>query len=485
MLPIEALEIWSNCCAPTNIRWYLYAETLLCAKYFHTFPNTLNSVQIAILAEDLPIITNQIFPSLPYDWKINLHEFVTQQHAIAIQKKDVTILELHVLCPVETLDVDPPFSEKAYQIRTKTKIGQFIFKAFNRILPHIFQKHITGICQNIGKKAFNRLLLLAQRKSPDVKYYCDYLTNKSTIFIPQEHLLYTDSLFCDNIGYPVFFECESYLREVYGDYEEGLFDEIGCGLTTEEKNELKIHQQHCREALAFIQALSDEFNLRYYLLAGSVLGCVRHSGFIPWDDDIDIGIRIEDLSKFETFVKEYLPKRLPEGFSLMQPSPNFQYPRMFSKICYKGRCCVDLWPLIPTYNEGLKAEFLWYFAKITTKVHYKKIGHQTTGFRKIVNTLSFFLTDKTVLAFAKHNERRYVEKQPPAYINLYSIYSRSKETIPRSWLDEKATAKFIDLEVPIVGCTDLYLTHLYGDYMIAPPPWKRTSYHVDRFFEKT
>ena len=78
---------------------------------------------------------------------------------------------------------------------------------------------------------------------------------------------------------PVFSGYEEYLTTVYGDYKDGLTDEIGCGLTKEEKEELKNHQAKCFEALSFLQELSLEFGLRYYLIAGSVLGAVRHGGF--------------------------------------------------------------------------------------------------------------------------------------------------------------------------------------------------------------
>lgn len=89
------------------------------------------------------------------------------------------------------------------------------------------------------------------------------------------------------------------------------------------------------------------------------------------------------------------------------------------------------------------------------------------------------------MALARRNERRYAKKDTPVYINLYSIYRRPKETISRRWLDTKATAVFNGLEVPVVGCTEEYLTHLYGNYMAKPAPWKRASRHSARFFQET
>ena len=51
----------------------------------------------------------------------------------------------------------------------------------------------------------------------------------------------------------------------------------------------------------------------------------------------------------------------------------------------------------------------------------------------------------------------------------------------RVWLDDEATAMFNGLEVPVIGHTKVYLTHLYGNFMGFPLPWKRVSRHVARF----
>lgn len=289
------------------------------------------------------------------------------------------------------------------------------------------------------------------------------------------------TIHCAGTDYPVFDGWRQYLEDAYGDYEAGMTDEIGVGLTAADKVELRRHQARCVEALAFLQTLCEEFGLRYYLLAGSVLGAVRHGGFIPWDDDIDVGIRIEDLDRFEQILAEALPQRLPTGFTLEQPGVGHPYPRMFSKLCFEGRCCMDLWPLVPTKSDGATSRFIWYFSKLMTKAHYEAIGYRAYKNRTVGQLLHVFLRDRQAIALARWNERQLVNRNAPAYINLYSIYSRAKETIPRAWLDVPETAQFEGISVPVVGCTEAYLTHLYGDFRKLPAPWKRASRHVERF----
>lgn len=369
----DTLKIWaSHCPAP----WYLYRETLLCAKGLEEFPAALNCAQIAVCAADVPNI------AVPDGW-------------------------------------------------VKSEADGMLH----------FEKD-------------GRILLTA-----------DIMSDAPA----------SETILCGGSPYPVLPGYREYLEETYGDYENGLTDDIGVGLTAEEKASLKLHQEKCREALAFVQDLSQRCGLRYYLIAGSVLGAVRHQGFIPWDDDVDLGIRVEDLARFE----EAIRKNLPEGFTLEQCAPNHPYPRMFSKICFDGRCCLDLWPLVPTYPDGRKAKFTWFFGKIITKVHYCKIGYPVPKHGKAAKIISLFLPDSVVMKLARWNERK--NTGAPSYINLYSVYSRHKETIPRQWLDTPATAVFEGIQVPVVGCTHDYLTHLYGDYMTLPAPWKRASRHFERF----
>ena len=64
-----------------------------------------------------------------------------------------------------------------------------------------------------------------------------------------------------------------------------------------------------------IEGICRRHDIAYWLDGGTLLGAVRHGGFIPWDDDIDIAMRLEDMRKFV----EVAQKELPEGFILQSP----------------------------------------------------------------------------------------------------------------------------------------------------------------------
>lgn len=462
MLPQNTLKLWAKAAAAADIQWYLYRQTLLCGSCYDSFPPELQFANVAIFARDL----QKILPLLPKNWEIRESDFATGLSSLCFWEAGEKLLELSLLCSVESQEQMQQLDRRLKKLRGNTSTA-------SKLLGLLSVKLKNGII----RRTYNRLVEMTEADAQGMAFLCDAFTNKSPALFDSTMFDGCQLLRCGGEDYPVFPGYRQYLEAVYGDYENGLKDDIGCGLTPQEKEELRFHQQKCTEALAFVQKLAEEHQLRYYLIAGSVLGAVRHGGFIPWDDDVDIGVRVDELAQFEEKVKQHLP----EGFTLEVSGPNNPYPRMFSKICYNGRCCIDIWPLVPTYLDGWKAKFTWYFAKIITKAHYYKIGHPVTRFLRIVQVMGLFLTDSMIMKLARWNERKYLGKKPTGWINIYSIYRRDKETIRTQWLEDEQTATFAGMKVPVVGCTEAYLTHLYGDYMACPPPWNRVSRHVDRF----
>lgn len=72
--------------------------------------------------------------------------------------------------------------------------------------------------------------------------------------------------------------------------------------------DLKILQSCELENFKLFKKICDDNNLRYYMIGGTLIGVVRHNGFIPWDDDIDIGLPRPDYNKFLEIAPKYLPE---------------------------------------------------------------------------------------------------------------------------------------------------------------------------------
>ena len=414
-------QAWAAAMADCAISWYLYDTSLLCAATIGHTPANYKEFTVAIHAADRDRVLAEVLPHF----------------------QDLT---------------------------------NCLMSVNNRVITCTHPRNLETVTIHIG---------LLRPCSPeeakqDARLRATHGQGRNAVYHPVSYPDPAETVTLNGNAYPTFANYKEYLTERFLDYETCFEDPMGCNLTREEKAELTRHQQNCIEALQFLEDLSRQYGLKYRLLAGSVLGAVRHGGFIPWDDDIDVGICVEDLDAFEEKVKEHLP----EKFQLFCRQAGVYYPRMFTKICCDNRCCIDLFPLIPVPAEGLRAKLSWFFGKFWRKLHYVKIGHyhdKDFRMKKVAKFAAFFLTDKQILSLANRHDRRYAHKNAPNYVNMYSIYSRHVETAKAAWVLNPERMTFAGIDVPVMGCTDDYLTHMYGDYRTVPFPWERTHRHAARF----
>ena len=90
----------------------------------------------------------------------------------------------------------------------------------------------------------------------------------------------------------------------------------------EQSAQLKLLQEIELENLRMLMEICEKNHLRYYLIGGSLLGAMRHRGFIPWDDDIDVGLPRPDYNRFVQIAKDYLPAHM--DIKTMTSDPNYK-----------------------------------------------------------------------------------------------------------------------------------------------------------------
>ena len=123
--------------------------------------------------------------------------------------------------------------------------------------------------------------------------------------------------------------------------------------------------------LLAVDKVCKEHNLRYYIMAGTMLGAVRHKGFIPWDDDLDIGMPRADYDLLMANAKEWLPKpyeavcaendkEYPLPFAKVQDADTTLIERMHLK--YLGGVYIDIFPLdgVPESRMAQRMHFAKY-----------------------------------------------------------------------------------------------------------------------------
>lgn len=234
-------------------------------------------------------------------------------------------------------------------------------------------------------------------------------------------------------------------------------------------------------ALTHVYEICCREGIPCFLVAGSVLGAKRHGGVIPWDDDIDIGILHCDGMRLE----KALVEGLPEEYKYISFYSDTKYPRMHAKVLYKGRTCVDIFPYVKVPDNEYLAKIQWFIRRLTEKLYYRKVDYvhdgETEKIVRLSGLVAKLITRKNVLRLSEWNCKLYAHKKTKRYVNLYSIYTRKKETIPAEWVDDLAYISFEGKQFSTLSHVDEYLVHMYGDWMNPPPVEKRRPAHQELF----
>ena len=245
--------------------------------------------------------------------------------------------------------------------------------------------------------------------------------------------------------------------------------------------------------LAFFHDFCARHGLTYYAQGGTMLGAVRHGGFIPWDDDIDVGMPRQDYEKLAAFPE------LAEGRYLLETvysrNADFCYP--FTKLYDRTTTLIentrqktrrgiylDIFPLDGIGNTREEAERN--FAAMQGRKNLLSL--RTIAYRKD----RAFYKNAALLAANAIPERLLSAKKLSLEINdmcrRYDFDACAwggnlvgawglKEVVPRSVYGKPTRYRFENLEIYGAEDPDGYLTALYGDWRQLPPEEKRVSHH--------
>lgn len=242
-----------------------------------------------------------------------------------------------------------------------------------------------------------------------------------------------------------------------------------------------------------ISRVCQQYGLRFYLAEGSLIGAIRHKGFIPWDDDVDIAMPREDYEKF----LKVAPAALGERYEVQHSTTIKNYWSPFIKIrllsdthlfrqqhiahlTENNGPLVDIFPLdnvpkLHSFSQTMNRRLIGlYRGAITRKLGCVK----NTSFKgRIISLFSHFVTIDWLHRKLERLHTKYNSPQNGYLVNWASYYPANRETFPREAFGEPLMVPFEGYEMPVPCDYDTVLTTIYGDYMTPPPPEKRVIKH--------
>lgn len=234
-------------------------------------------------------------------------------------------------------------------------------------------------------------------------------------------------------------------------------------------------------------------NLTFWGDGGTLLGAVRHNGFIPWDDDIDVIMPREDYNKLMVFG----PIEFAEPYFLQNPhtDPNYAYsfaklrnsnttciPRVFTKAGFNHGIHIDIFPLdeinLITF-ENDKAMITEHIMKCSSFM--KRNSVELLDQRQLDNYHKYWTDSPT----KEYDEIQRIASNPEyrgsdfvANCTVTSLKS-SAQIWRKSWFSKTIKHQFESIEIPMPYEIEARLRAQYGDYMQFPPLGQRGNWHAD------
>lgn len=254
------------------------------------------------------------------------------------------------------------------------------------------------------------------------------------------------------------------------------------------------------EILECIAGICEKHGLRYYLVGGTLLGAVRHGGFIPWDDDIDISMPREDFDR----LKELCKTELPLHYRYVDYKVDWRIPYHSAKVIDTRTIVVedvrradyqvelglfvDIFPLDGVPRGRIRWILHYGQIAILRKLLTTNAAAQRSD-RSVIKGIVIRLVQavlgeravKRLHARLDRLMRRYRVDESEELCNYAGAWG-VRERFPREWLGERQALEFEGRRFRVVRDYDAYLRHIYGDYMTPPPPERRRSHHRQRAF---
>lgn len=241
-------------------------------------------------------------------------------------------------------------------------------------------------------------------------------------------------------------------------------------ITKIDDNNIHIVHKLVKELIVEVDKICTQNNITYSLAYGSVLGAVRHHGFIPWDSDMDIIISVDDVDTF----RQACCKGLPNNMKIYMWDKEENYHPCFDRIAFIDQphelVHVDIYQMCGLPNDVKKKEY--FIKKCFYAYHILSCKLKNTDYSRKRNVWKVNLIKFLLLPVSKQRIRKiykaiyhkYPFSTAKEVYAITSIYQLNDYMIKEDLFDT-CRVKFEDIELPIPKKAHEYLSHIYGDYM--------------------
>lgn len=244
--------------------------------------------------------------------------------------------------------------------------------------------------------------------------------------------------------------------------------------------------------------ICDEHNLIYYMIGGTLLGSIRHKGFIPWDDDVDLAMPREDYEKFLSIAQEELYANLKIVNYRTDSLYQYYITRILNtdtKIVEKRigneykytHASIDIFPIDGTPNNPVLRKIyylrvMWHRA-LMSLCYADSIDRERKRSKKeqLLLTIMEKIPVGKITSAEKQKQKidKLLRKQKiNKSENIGTIMGayRTREIVPKKYFGKGVFYEFQGINMRGPELYDEYLTHMYGDYMKLPPAESRKTH---------
>lgn len=249
-----------------------------------------------------------------------------------------------------------------------------------------------------------------------------------------------------------------------------------------------------------VHKICEENNIKYFLSDGTLIGAIRHQGFIPWDDDLDIGMLREDYEKF----CKIAPQILSENFILQNFQTDKGYGLQFGKVILKNTVWIekvakntnrqwsgiyiDIFPY-DNITENKKMQklinrlYIFIQGLILIKFKYINISNYESMAKKlkyVLKKIYLCTISKKLLIYIRDSIcKRYLNKSKTLVTKYGGNFYKNQN--PYNFYKDLTLQTFEDTSFYIPKNYDKILKNLYGNYMEIPPIEKQRQHGIEYF----